>query len=141
MKADLVLAAALTFAVLAAPVARGADDVRNSNGIAYVSGGVGLESRRALRESKDNYNLMVTLARADGHYMGGAALSIRDARGKAVLTIDTEGPWTFAKLPPGTYTVEATIADITRRAEVSVRAKQLKRVRLSWNRRSTKTPE
>jgi hypothetical protein len=69
----------------------------------------------------------------DGHYLGGATITIRDQAGKVVLEIEAEGPWVLAKLPPGTYTVNAKVGQVTRSGAVSVRAKGLKQVRLTWN--------
>ena len=79
----------------------------DSNGILYASGGIGQESREALRAKEGEYNLMVILVLKDGHYLGGGALTVRDQAGKTLLEFDAQGPWTLAKLPPGRYTVEA----------------------------------
>ena len=118
-------------------LAEAGDTTGNSNGIPYASGGIGQESREALRASEGEYNLMVILAVKDGHYLGGGALTVRDRGGKAVLEVDAEGPWTFAKLPPGRYTVEAKAGDTTRSKQVVIGKKGLKRVLLTWE----KAPE
>ena len=103
-----------------------------NNGIAYASGGVGLESRLTLQGKQSGYNLMVILSRKDGHFLGGAAVSIRDQAGKTVLKMDAKGPWIFAKLPLGSYTVEATIRNITQVNQVVIGKTELKRVYLTW---------
>jgi hypothetical protein len=105
----------------------------SSNGIPYASGGIGLDSRDALLAREGNYNLMVILSLEDGHYLGGAALTVRDQAGKTALKVDAKGPWVFAKLPPGSYTVEATARDITRKRQVLIgKKKELKRAHLTW---------
>jgi hypothetical protein len=105
----------------------------NSNGIPYVSGGIGLESREALRSKEGEYNLIVILSLKDGHYLGGAALTVRNQAGKTVLEVDAQGPWMFAKLPPGKYTVEAKADDTTRSKRIVIGKKAVKRVVLTWD--------
>jgi hypothetical protein len=105
----------------------------NSNGIPYVSGGIGLESREALRAKEGQYNLIVILSRKDGHYLGGAAVTIRNQAGKTLLEVDAQGPWMFAKLPPGNYTVEAKAGNITQSKRFVIAKKAVKRVVLTWD--------
>ena len=75
MKRGLVCAIALALAGLSAPLAYGDDAFGKRNGIPYASGGIGLESRQALLAKQGDYNLMVTLARRDGHYHDGPRYS------------------------------------------------------------------
>jgi hypothetical protein len=76
--------------------------------------------------------LMVILSHKDGHYLGGAALAIRDQAGKTVLKIDAKGPWIFARLPSGTYTVDAKAGGTTRSSRIVIGKKNLKRIHLMW---------
>ena len=134
MKRGLVRAVVLALAGLGSPLGYGDDAFGERNGIPYASGGIGLESRQALLAKQGDYNLMVTLARRDGHYLGGATIAIRDRTGKTVLEIEAEGPWILAKLPPGIYTVDAKVGSAARSSRVAIAAKGLKRVRLIWDR-------
>ena len=105
----------------------------SSNGIPYASGGIGLDSRDALLAKKAEYNLMVILSLENGHYLGGGLISVRDHAGETVLRIKAKGPWVFVKLSPGTYTVEATARNATRKSQVHIgKGKELKRVLLMW---------
>jgi hypothetical protein len=65
-------------------------------------GGIGLDSRDALLAKKAEYNLMVILSLENGHYLGGALISVRDHAGETVFRINAKGPWVFVKLSPGT---------------------------------------
>jgi len=134
MKPAHVAALALSLACFAGALAHGAEARGGSNAIPYISGGIGQESREALRAKKDEYNLMVIMSLKDGHYLGGAALTIRDHAGKAVLELVAQGPWVLAKLPPGTYDVDAKVGNAPRSGRVTVGTKGLKRVHLTWDR-------
>jgi len=122
----------LAFAGLDPVWAERAEGFSQSKGIPYAVGGVGLESRDALRAKQGEYNLMVILSREDGHYLGGAALAIRDQAGATVLKVNAKGPWVFAKLAPGTYTVEAKAGGTTRSSRVVIGKKKLERIDLKW---------
>ena len=114
--------------------AQKAETFGQSKGIPYASGGVGLGSRETLRAKQGEYNLMVILSRKDGHYLGGAKLAIRDQAGRTVLRINAKGPWIFAKLPPGNYTVDAKAGGTTRSSRIVIGKKKLERIHLIWSR-------
>ena len=73
--------------------------------IPYLSGGVGLDEREDLSRMTRDYNLKLSFAVTGGDYLGDVAVEVRDAGGRMVLEAVSEGPWFFAKLPPGRYTV------------------------------------
>ena len=129
----LISGFALAIASLGSVLAQDAAVIGDSNGIAYAIGGIGLDSREALRAKEGNYNLFVILSLKNGHYLGGAALTIRNQAGKPVLEVDAKGPWIFAKLPAGSYTIEAKTRGTTRSNQVVVGNKALKRVHLMWD--------
>jgi hypothetical protein len=89
--------------------------------IPYVSGGVGLEERDRLKSMAADDNLALSFALQNGHYLGGAEVSIKDNKGNEVLEAGSEGPLFFAKLPAGHYVVAATAMgkSITRAVNVS----------------------
>ena len=134
MKPSIMVAMSLA---LAAGIVQAAANPAPSDGVPSVSGGIGLDSREELLSSKGNYNLWVVLALADGAYLGGAQITIHDRSGKTVLDTKAEGPWLFAKLPAGHYTVDARAHDATRSARVMVDGKGLKRIVLTWDRDPT----
>ena len=52
--------------------------VRNENGIPFVSGGFGVEERAALRKLARSDNVELSFALEDDEYLGGAKLLIKD---------------------------------------------------------------
>jgi hypothetical protein len=128
MIALMVVFMPLRFALAQAPGVTGEYD-----GVRYASGGIGLDSRHALRATERDYDLMVVLALKNGEYLGGGTVNVRDESGKTVLEVDAQGPWVFAQLSPGRYTVEAKAGDTSRRSAVAVGKKTLARVVLLWD--------
>ncbi|HTT38589.1 MAG TPA: hypothetical protein VMH32_13075 [Burkholderiales bacterium] len=108
-----------------------------SNGIPYATGGVGLESRELLRAKESEFNLAVVLSLKDGQYLGGGKVSVRAAGGKTLLAVEAQGPWVLARLAPGKYVVEATLAGIARSRNVTIGKAGMKRVYLTWDREAS----
>ncbi len=101
-RATLILAA--TILLLPLPAA-GHLTVRNQDGVAYVSGGVGTEEMQALKAMSAHFNLKVTMATNSGHFVSDVEVRIEDSHGQTVLDTVADGPLLFAQLKPGTYTV------------------------------------
>ena len=88
---------------LAMPPAPPALAVQRQGNITFVSGGAGDEDRDALRQVESQYNLRLLFAARSGDYLAGVAVTLRDARGNAVLDTIAEGPIFYARMPPGRY--------------------------------------
>ena len=106
--------------------------VRESNGISYVSGGVGDEQQTALAAASKQFNLKLTLAGTTGHYMGGAEIRIDDTTGKTLLATSATGPMFLAKLPSGTYKVHATADGKTNTRDVTIPRNGQKQFVMTW---------
>lgn len=84
--------------------------IHNDQGIRYVSGGVGESERTELNAQSPQFNLRLMFAmQGSGNYLSAVRVSILDARGEKILVTESKGPWFLAQLPPGDYTVEASV--------------------------------
>jgi len=137
MRQGLCAAAALLWLAhpafgAAADETNGRLQVKQHNGIAYISGGVGDEEQDALNQMKGRFNLELTLATSTGKYVGATALQIEDQSGTPVLDIRTEGPIFMAKLPAGTYRIHASVEGETMHQTVTVPGTGMKQLTLTW---------
>jgi len=107
-------------------------EVRSFENIPYISGGVGSEERETLRAMTHGDNLQLSFALADGKYLGGAEVTIKDNMGKEVLEAAADGPLLFAKLPVGSYTVQATTMGQTLARNVSIPSKGQAQIYFTW---------
>jgi len=114
--------------------------VRESNGISYVSGGVGDEQQTALQNASKQFNLRLTLAAKSGHYMGGAEVRIDDRTGKTLLSTSADGPLFLAKVPPGTYRVHATSEGKTFTRDVTIPQSGHRELVMTWPDTSEEPP-
>jgi hypothetical protein len=95
---------------------------RTEGGITFISGGVGMEERDALKKVEGDYNLRLLFAAQDsGEFVADVKVTIRDAKGKTVLEAVSAGPRFFAKLTPGSYkiTAENNGTPMTRAVKIS----------------------
>lgn len=112
--------------------------VRSDRGIRYVSGGVGEEEGTELKALSNQFNLRLLFAmQGSGEYLAAIRVNILDARGATILTAESDGPWFFAQLPPGDYTVEASATDQApqkpQRQKVHIDGSRQSRLNFRWH--------
>ena len=123
-------AACLTVATLAE--ARSEAVTSAPSGVTYVSGGVATEAVELLKSMEKDFNLKAVFADRAGEYLSDVKVTITDSRGRVLLDVITEGPLLMAKLPVGSYRIDATFDGRPKRQNVAVTASKLKRVAFQW---------
>ena len=126
MNARIISMAALVIAAATASPASSNDanepllQVKSFGNVPYVSGGVGSDERDRLIAMSHDDNLRLSFAMQDGHYLGSAEVDVKNNKGEEVLEATSDGPLFFAKLPAGSYTIEATTMGQTHTRTVNV---------------------
>jgi len=106
--------------------------VQDYRGVRYTSGGVGESERAELNALSGQFNLRLLFAmQGSGDYLADTKVIIADKRGETVLSATSNGPWFYAQLPPGTYTVEVSTPDQTQRQPVTIGTRQ-SRLNFYW---------
>src|SRR5690606_23588370 len=97
---------------------------------------VGLDEREAmLQEAKqEGHNLKVVAAATGGAYLADVTIRIADAQGKEILQAAMDGPWLFAKLPAGRYTITADDGTESHKRTVQLPATGTREVVFRWQR-------
>jgi hypothetical protein len=84
-------------------------EIKTDGDLRYVSGGIGESERVELDALSSQFNLRLLFAtEGSGEYLSSVKVNILDTRGGPVLSAQSKGPWFFAQLPPGDYSVEVT---------------------------------
>ena len=76
-----------------------------SHGIAYMSGGVGVDERADMARTARDFNLKLVFAEPSKPYLADVRVEIRDKSGTKLVDTSSDGPWFFARLPEGEYKV------------------------------------
>jgi hypothetical protein len=100
--------------------------------IPYLSGGVGLDEREELSQVARNYNLKLTFAVTAGNYLSNVSVQIHNATGRLVLEAVSDGPWFFAQLPVGRYTVIVNVMGATQQQSVQVSGRGQSQLNFLW---------
>ena len=101
-------------------------------GIAYVTGGVGVDERKSLKALRDEFSVKLRFAVQEGAYLANVEVQIQDAKGKPVLESTSSGPWFMVDLEPGTYTVLASDANEKLEKQVQVQQGSFEEVLFSF---------
>lgn len=117
--AALLVSCALASTHVSAQTPQAAPAPVERNGVTYITGGIGEDEVRAFREVAPKYNLRITLASKAGHYLSDINVRITSGT-RLVLAVRTEGPFLFARVPPGSYRIAARDRHETIKKEVVV---------------------
>lgn len=83
-------------------------EVQSSNGVNYLNGGIGDEELQSLKSQAGQYNLHIMLSARNGEYISDVTFKIMDAKGATLVSINDAGPYIYAHLAPGHYTLESS---------------------------------
>jgi hypothetical protein len=99
-------------------------EVQTSGGVSYVSGGIPYEQLPAFNAARNQFPLNIEVYERDGSrnaFTADAEVRIINAKsGDVVLETKTQGPYLWAKVPPGQYKVETTLNGKVKESRVSV---------------------
>lgn len=99
-------------------------EVQTSGSVTYVSGGIPYEQLPAFNAARSQFPLNIEVYERDGtrnSFTADAEVRVINAKsGDVVLETKTEGPYLWAKVPPGQYKVETTLNGKVKEARVSV---------------------
>ena len=107
-------------------------EVKSFNGISYVTGGIGFDERKALAKMANDYSLKLIFAKTGGAYVAMVKVEIKNSEEHTIFTAVSRGPWLFADLPSGNYTVVATSKGTALQEQVQIEAKGQTETRFYW---------
>jgi hypothetical protein len=105
---------------------------QQQNGIAYLSGGIGLDESRAIQQAK-GYNLHMTFSAGPANeYTPDVSLAIQNMQGNSLLTLNDIGPIVYVQLPPGKYVVVTTRGGEEKRSDVELKGGAVRDLQFHW---------
>ncbi|CAG9243064.1 conserved exported hypothetical protein [Burkholderia diffusa] len=128
----MLLAAACLLNIAANALADPSTEPVVRNGVAYITGGIGQDEITAFRDVAPRYNLRITFASKRGQYLSDVDVTLSSGK-STILDAHTNGPFLFARVPPGRYTVSAHDRAIQEVRHVVVPARGAVDVRFYWH--------
>lgn len=104
-----------------------------SEGIPFLSGGVGVREREVLNEMGKSYSLKMVFSNKKGEYLSDIVVRVFDSQEKVILTTVSNGPWLFIDLPNGIYHLEASfMAERKKISQVEIKKGVQKVISFQW---------
>lgn len=131
-------AAALVALMMGAGVAHATSalpPIHRSGPVEYLSGGIGLSESTAIERASKQWPLALEFAVKDGEhadFAAGVKVLVRNDDGHAALKTTSQGPFLLARLAPGRYTVDATLAGKTLHEQAVVRKGESTKTLFVW---------
>jgi len=98
--------------------------VEEEDGISYITGGVGDEELAYLKEQESSFNTRLLIRAKNGEYMSEVDVRFFDSKNAEVLHVENSGPYLYANLPLGVYSVELKSMDgVLKKTKIRVLAK------------------
>jgi hypothetical protein len=118
---------------VAAALPSPAVEVRRDGDVQWVSGGVGADEREEMVLALPDHNLKVlTAAEGSGAFLAAVQVTVRAADGRTLFAASLDGPWLFARLPPGRYALVATWEGRTQSRSFTIPATGRRELFLYW---------
>jgi len=102
-----------------------------SNGIQFITGGIGDEERNALDTVKNQFSLHVVSTNKAGEFDGDTEVTVFSRKGDKIISV-TGGPIFYINLPTGSYTVQASSGGRTEKQNISVGSKSPSSAYFRW---------
>lgn len=128
------LSAAIPLVAIGEPIDMSAVQLepQQQNGIAYLTGGIGLDESQAIKQAK-GYNLHMTFSQGPANeYEAGIDVAIQTRGGRSVLSLNKVGPFVYVKLPAGTYLIVIGRNGQDEKRTVVVKGKSTRNVNFHW---------
>lgn len=109
--------------------------VQQTDGVAYLSGGIGLDESSAIEAESRKWPLTLLFAiksQQRAVYAADVQVRLLDGRGQLLLETTSDGPYLLLKLAPGPYVVEASLQGKTLRQKVQLKPDSPARIVLVW---------
>ncbi len=109
-------------------------DVQVSNGISFINGGIGDEELAEVKAKAAEFNVHVMLSAKNGEFISDVSLRILDSKDAPLVAVSDAGPYFYAHMAAGTYTLETTAANGEKKiAKITVGAKGTVKQHIVYN--------
>lgn len=109
-------------------------DTQYSQGISYISGGVGEEEAQAIIAEAKQWPLLLELSQLEngrGVWIFGAKIKILNTQKKIIFDAQADGPYMLVNLSQGDYLIEASYQNVVQKRAISITSSSQK-VNIFW---------
>jgi len=110
-------------------------DTQHSEGIAYISGGVGGEESEAILAEAKQWPVLLELSQLEngrGVWIFGAQIKLINKQQKVIFSAQADGPYMLINLTPGDYQILATYQGVEQKRALTVKADSSQKLNIFW---------
>ena len=110
-------------------------DTQYSQGISYVSGGVGEEESQAILSEAKRWPLLLELSQLEngrGVWIFGAKIKILNSQNQVIFDAQADGPYILINLNAGQYQVEASYQGVVLKRSINIQGSTPQKLAIFW---------
>lgn len=131
MKLPLVIICCISCSVGYAQI----PDTQYSQGISYITGGVGEEESQAILAETKQWPLLLELSQIEGSrgvWIFGAKVKVLNSQGIVVFDAPADGPYILINLPAGDYSIEASYEGVVQKRALTLKSNSNQKISIFW---------
>lgn len=110
-------------------------ETQHSQGISYITGGVGQEETLAILAEAKQWPLTLELSQIDngrGVWIFGAAIKITNSKKQTIFDAQADGPYMLINLESGDYMLDAIYQGVVQKRLLSIKADSPQKISIFW---------
>ena len=110
-------------------------EAQRSQGVSYITGGVGEEESTAILAEAKQWPLLLELSQLEngrGVWIFGSQIKIANAKGAMIFDAKADGPYMLVNLDAGDYVIQASYQGVEQKRAISIKAGQPQKISIFW---------
>lgn len=110
-------------------------DTQYSQGISYITGGVGEDETRAILSEAKQWPLLLEMSQIEngrGVWIFGAMVNILNDKSQSIFNAQADGPYMLVNLEAGNYVIQASFKGVQQSKAISIKADTSQKISLFW---------
>lgn len=110
-------------------------DAQRSQGISYITGGVGEGESQAILAEAKQWPLLLELSQLEngrGVWIFGASIQVINSQKQAIFSAQADGPYMLINLSPGDYSILATYQGVEQKRSISLQKGAFQKISIFW---------
>jgi hypothetical protein len=108
---------------------------QSSQGISYITGGVGTEESSAILAEAKQWPLLLELSQLEngrGVWIFGSQIKILNTKNAVIFDAKADGPYMLVNLIAGDYVIEASYQGVEQKRAISMKAGPTQKISIFW---------
>jgi hypothetical protein len=108
---------------------------QSSQGIAYITGGVGEEESTAILAEAKQWPLLLELSQLEngrGVWIFGSQIKILNTKNAVIFDAKADGPYMLINLTAGDYTIQASYQGVEQKKAISIKSGAVQKISIFW---------